>query len=200
MALRSAFPSIVVAVLVAFWSSTAFAHTDNGIAHGIWHGLQHPVSGWDHLVAMVAVGLWGAFLGRQAMLLLPVVFPAVMAAGAGLAMAGIPIPAVEIGIPASAIVLGLAVALALKPPIWIPALSIAAFAIFHGYAHGAEIPAATNPIAYALGFLSATIVLHWIGIAFGLLARWEAGMVVVRTSGATIAIIGAVFLSRSLGA
>lgn len=200
MTFRSAFSSTVVAVVIALWTSTALAHTDDGIAHGIWHGLQHPVSGWDHLVAMVAVGLWGAFLGRQAMLLLPIVFPAVMATGATLAMIGIPVPAVEIGIPASAIVLGLAVALALKPPIWIAAFLIGAFAIFHGHAHGAEIPTATNPIAYAIGFLSATVVLHWIGIGFGILARWEAGMVVVRASGAAIAIIGAVFLSRSLWA
>ncbi len=197
---RTARTSSVFAVSITFWTSTAFAHTEGGLAHGIWHGLEHPISGWDHLLAMVAVGLWGAFLGRQAMLLLPIVFPAVMAAGAGLAIAGITIPAVEIGIPASAIVLGLAVALAMQPPFWIAATIVGAFAIFHGHAHGAEIPAATNPLAYAIGFLTATVVLHWIGIALGLLTHWDAGRVAVRTSGVVIAIIGVVFLSRSLGA
>lgn len=179
-------------------TSPALAHADGGLAHGILHGLEHPVSGWDHLIAMVSVGLWGAFLGKRAMLLLPAIFPVVMALGAALAMAGIAIPAVEIGIPASAIVLGIAVALATQPPFWVAALVVGAFAIFHGHAHGVEIPSATDPFAYAIGFVTATVLLHWTGIALGLLSRWPAGRAVVRAAGAAVALIGVVFLSKSM--
>lgn len=189
-----------IAIPLALGSSPAFAHSEGGVAHGIWHGLQHPISGWDHLVAMVAVGLWGAFLGKRAMLLLPVVFPAVMAAGAALAVAGVPIPAVEIGIPVSAIVLGLAVALALRPPFWVASVIVGAFAIFHGHAHGAEIPTAAGPVAYAIGVVTATVLLHWLGIGLGLLTRWDAGRMAVRAAGVGVAVVGAVFLSKSLGA
>jgi urease accessory protein len=87
--------------ILAISCSPALAHSDGHFAHGIWHGMAHPITGWDHLIAMVVVGLWGAFLGSRAMLLLPAIFPVIMAAGAAAAIAGISIPAVEIGIPAS---------------------------------------------------------------------------------------------------
>lgn len=180
-------------------SSPAFAHSDGDFAHGIWHGMAHPITGWDHLIAMIAVGLWGAFLGTRAMLLLPIVFPVIMAAGAAAAIAGIPMPAVEIGIPASAIVLGLAVALAARPPFWVAAIIVGAFAVFHGHAHGAELPNATDPTAYAIGFLTSTVLLHWFGIALGLLARWDLGRVAVRATGACVALVGVFFLSKSIG-
>jgi urease accessory protein len=126
---------------------------------------------------------------------LPIVFPMVMAIGGALGVAGVPLPAVETGIATSAVVLGLMVALAARPPLWVAALIVAVFAIFHGYAHGAELPEAANPLAYSLGFVIATGLLHLSGIAFGLLARWPAGRLAVRTGGGLIALAGVGFLT-----
>ena len=184
--------SAIAAVLAAM---PALAHTDSGVAGGFLSGLTHPIYGWDHVVAMVAVGLWGAFLGNPAIWVLPIVFPMVMAVGGALGVAGVPLPAVETGIATSAVVLGLMVALAARPPLWVAALLVAVFAIFHGYAHGAELPEAANPLAYSLGFVIATGLLHLSGIAFGLLARWPAGRLAVRTGGGLIALAGVGFLT-----
>jgi urease accessory protein len=174
------------------------AHEGGGIAGGFVSGFTHPLLGWDHVVAMVAVGLWGAFLGAPAIWILPVVFPLVMAFGGALGVLGVPMPAVEIGIATSAIVLGAMVALAARPPIWIAAIIVAVFAIFHGYAHGAELPGSANPLAYSVGFVIATGMLHLFGIAFGLLVKWPAGKLAVRVSGGVIALVGAGFLTGTL--
>jgi urease accessory protein len=144
---------------------------------------------------MVAVGLWGAFLGQPAMWLLPVVFPVVMAFGGLLGINGVPLPGVEIGIAASAVALGAVVALALRPPLWVAAVLVGAFAIFHGHAHGTELPQAANPLAYGVGFVVATGLLHLSGIALGLLARWPLGVRAVRIGGALIACAGLYFLT-----
>ncbi|MEJ2308343.1 MAG: HupE/UreJ family protein [Gammaproteobacteria bacterium] len=172
----------------------AFAHTSEGLAGGFVSGLMHPVLGPDHVIAMVAVGLWGAFLGKPAIWLLPIVFPMVMAFGGALGVAGVPIPAVETGIAVSAIVLGAMVAFAVRPPIWIAAVIVGAFAIFHGHAHGTELPNAANALAYSLGFVIATGLLHLCGIAFGALAHWPAGSLAVRAGGGLIALGGFAFL------
>ena len=145
---------------------------------------------------MVAVGLWGAFLGAPAIWLLPVVFPVVMAFGGVLGMAGVPLPSVEVGIALSAVVLGLAVAAAARAPIWLAAIVVGAFAIFHGYAHGAELPANTSALAYSAGFVVATGLLHLAGIALGLLTRWKSGEWVVRGAGFAISVAGLLFLMR----
>jgi urease accessory protein len=155
---------------------------------------MHPVLGPDHVIAMVAVGLWGAFLGKPAIWLLPIVFPMVMAFGGALGVAGVPVPAVETGIAVSAIVLGAMVAFAVRPPIWVAAVIVGAFAIFHGHAHGTELPGAANPLAYSLGFVIATGLLHLCGIAFGTLTHWPAGKVAVRAGGGLIALGGFAFL------
>jgi urease accessory protein len=144
---------------------------------------------------MVAVGLWGAFLGAPAIWLLPIVFPLVMAGGAALGIAGIPVPSVEVGIAASAVVLGIMVAAAARPPLWIAALIVGAFAIFHGHAHGTELPEAADALAYAIGFVVGTGLLHLIGIAFGLLSQWDWGRLAVRTAGGAIAVAGMAFLT-----
>ena len=107
---------------------------------------------------------------------------------------GIPIPFIEVGIAVSAIVLGLMVAFAVRPPIWVAALLVGAFAIFHGYAHGTELPSAANPLAYSIGFVVTTGLLHLAGIAFGLLAKWPAGRIIVRAGGALISAAGVSFL------
>ena len=185
----------VVALSALLAAAPACAHTGNA-ASGFLGGLAHPVFGPDHVIAMVAVGLWGVFLGPPAIYMLPVVFPLIMALGGVLGIVGVPLPGTEIGIAISAIVLGLMVATEARPPIWIAVLIVGIFAIFHGHAHGAELPAGADAVAYSLGFVIATGLLHLTGIAFGLLARWPIGKVAVRTMGALIASTGALFLSR----
>ena len=177
----------------------ADAHSGQGLQGGFVSGFLHPVFGLDHVVAMISVGLWGAFLGAPAIWLLPVVFPLVMAFGGVLGIAGIPLPGVEIGIALSAIVLGIMVALAARPPLWIAAVVVGLFALFHGHAHGTELPHAANPLAYSLGFVIATGLLHLSGIAFGLLDRFAAGKVAIRVLGVVIALIGLGFLTHILG-
>ena len=162
---------------------------------GFAGGFAHPLFGPDHVVAMVAVGLWGAFLGVPAIWLLPVVFPLVMAAGGVLGILGVPLPAVETGIAISAVVLGMMVALAARPPLWVAAALVGIFAIFHGHAHGTELPPGADVVAYSVGFVVATGLLHLSGIAFGLLARWPAGRFAVRAAGGAIALAGLAFLS-----
>ena len=182
----------------SLWAMSAMAHTGEGLAGGFVSGVIHPLSGLDHMVAMVAVGLWGAFLGAPAMWLLPVVFPLVMAIGGALGVLGVPFPAVETGIAMSGILLGAMVLFAVRPPLWVSALLVGAFAMFHGYAHGAELPSAANPFAYAAGFVLATGSLHLFGIALGLLTFWPWGRVTVRVCGAAISGIGFGFLFHLL--
>jgi len=181
-------------------TGAASAHTtEGGMKGGFINGFTHPIFGLDHVVAMVAVGLWGAFLGSRAMWLLPVVFPVVMAVGGALGVAGVDIPAVETGIAVSGIVLGLMVAFAVKLPLWAAAIIVGVFAIFHGHAHGTELPESDNPLAYSIGFVISTGLLHLCGIAFGLLTQWPWGKWAVRGGGAAIAAIGVYFLAGALG-
>src|SRR2546427_767423 len=176
-----------VCLALVLVGSPALAHTGS-VAGGFLGGFAHPVLGPDHVVAMVAVGLWGAFLGAPAIWLLPVVFPLVMAFGGVVGILGVPIPAVEIGIATSAVVLGLMVALAARPPLWVAAVLVGAFAIFHGHAHGAELPPGADAVAYSVGFVVATGLLHLTGIAFGLSIRWPAGRIALRPAGGAIAL------------
>jgi urease accessory protein len=175
-------------------AAPALAHTGES-GGGFISGLAHPILGPDHVVAMLAVGLWGAFLGIPAIWLLPVVFPLVMAFGGVLGIIGAPMVAVETGIATSAIVLGLMVALAARPPLWTAAVLVGAFAIFHGYAHGRELPDGANAVAFSAGFVIATGLLHLCGVGFGLLTRWPAGRLAVRAAGCVIALVGVAYLS-----
>jgi urease accessory protein len=193
-AARRVLPALVL-VLV---TSPAFAHSENGVAIDFWGGFTHPIFGPDHVIAMVAVGLWGAFLGAPAIWVLPVVFPLVMAFGGALGVAGVPLPGVETGIAVSAIMLGAMVALAAKPPLWIAAVLVGAFAIFHGHAHGAELPVGADAVAFSMGFVMATGMLHLAGIAFGGLSHWPAGRVAVRAAGGVICLIGFAYLGKFL--
>ncbi len=185
----------LVLVLVTVATAPAFAHEGEGLAGGFMSGLTHPIYGLDHVVAMVAVGLWGAVLGAPALWILPLVFPLVMALGGAMGVLGVALPAVEIGIAASGLVLGLMVALWVQAPIWVAAVLVGIFAVFHGHAHGTELPEAANPIAYAVGFVIATGVLHIAGIAFGALNGVKGGSWAVRGAGAVIALAGAAFLT-----
>jgi urease accessory protein len=189
-----AFATAALLLIVA--CAPAFAHTGS-MRGGFVGGFAHPLFGPDHVVAMVAVGLWGAFLGAPAIWLLPIVFPLVMAGGGVIGILGIPLPGIEIGIAVSAIVLGLMVMLAAKPPLLVAAVLVGAFAIFHGYAHGAELPPGADAVAYSVGFVVATGLLHLTGIAFGLVARWPAGRIAVRAAGGAIALAGVVFLTAA---
>jgi len=190
----SLFLALMMLSLVSLLPTGTLAHETEGVAGGFVSGFTHPLFGWDHVVAMVAVGLWGAFLGPPAIWLLPIVFPLVMAGGAALGIANFPLPAVELGIAASAVVLGILVATAAKPSLWIAAVIVGVFAIFHGYAHGAELPAAADALAYAGGFVVGTGMLHAIGIAFGLVSEWNWGKVAVQAAGGVIAVVGMAFL------
>lgn len=143
---------------------------------------------------MVAVGLWGAFLGAPAIWLLPVVFPLVMAFGGALGVIGVPMPAVETGIALSGVVLGLLIAFAVRAPLWVAAVIVGVFAIFHGHAHGTELPEAFSAYGYAVGFVVGTGLLHLCGIALGLLTATTSGRIVVRDAGGLIALVGAAFL------
>lgn len=177
----------------------ALAHTDGGASSaGFLSGLLHPVTGLDHVIAMVAVGLWGAQLGAPAMWMLPVAFPMIMALGGAVGAAGLPLPGIEIGIAASGLLLGLAVAGNVRPPLPLAVVLVGLFAVFHGYAHGAEMPGFANPLAFAAGFVIATGLLHLSGIVVGLLWSWPGGVPwgrwVVRGAGATIAAVGGWFL------
>jgi urease accessory protein len=190
---------LVGAVLLAvLCPARALAHTPGGEATGLLSGLRHPVSGLDHILAMVAVGLWGAQLGRPAVLLLPVTFPMVMAFGGMLGLMGVVLPEIEVGIAVSAIILGVMVAWEARPPLWAAAAVVGVFAIFHGHAHGAELPAGADALLYSIGFVVATGCLHAAGIGIGLIHRWPAGKVVLRGVGVAVALAGVCFLWQAV--
>jgi urease accessory protein len=177
--------SLLAAAAIACFSSAAFAHPGHG--GGLAGGLAHPLTGLDHLLAMVAVGLWASQLGRPAMLTLPAVFPAMMALGAALGTGGVMMPWIEVGILTSVVVLGAAVALRLQVPLAAGAVLVAAFAVLHGYVHGAELPAESSAWLYGIGFVAGTVVLHGVGIGIGVLTQRP---LLMRTAGGAIATAG----------
>ncbi|MBL8328472.1 MAG: HupE/UreJ family protein [Rubrivivax sp.] len=189
---------IALALLLAALAGSAHAHSPEAAAGGLLSGLLHPLGGPDHVIAMVAVGLWGAFLGRPAVWMLPVVFPMLMAFGGALGVLGLPLPGVEVGIALSAVVLGALVAAAQRLPLALAVVVVAVFALFHGHAHGTELPQSASPVAYSLGFVIATGGLHAAGIALSLFTRWPWGRALIRATGGLIALLGLLFLWRAL--
>jgi urease accessory protein len=181
---------VIAALLVLAAAAPALAHPEQGRAAGFLSGVQHPVAGLDHVLAMVCVGLWGAQLGAPAVWLLPVTFPLIMALGGFLGLAGIPLPGVEIAVSLSALLLGVMVARAAKPSLAAAAALVGFFAIFHGHAHGTELPPGANGLAYSIGFVVATGCLHAAGIGIGLVHRWPAGRMMLRAAGAAVAVAG----------
>jgi urease accessory protein len=189
---------IVLLLIGVSLASPALAHVQQGQAAGFLSGLMHPVSGLDHVLAMVAVGLWGAQLGAPAIWLLPVAFPLVMAFGGFLGLVGVPLPGVEFGISTSGILLGSMVATQSRPPLWLAAAIVAFFAVFHGHAHGTEVPARQSAMLYSAGFVVATGGLHATGVAIGWVHRWPWGQMALRAAGGLIAAAGVFFLWRAL--
>ncbi len=185
---------LLVLVLAA---APAWAHEQQGQAAGFLAGLKHPVSGLDHVLAMVSVGLWGAQLGPPALWLLPVTFPLVMAFGGFLGLLGVPLPGVELGIALSALLLGVMIAREARPPIWVAAALVGFFAVFHGHAHGRELPAGESALLYSSGFVVATGCLHAGGIGLGLVHRWRWGRIALRIAGAGVALAGSAFVWRA---
>ena len=162
---------------------------------GFLSGFQHPVFGFDHLLAMFAVGVWGAQIGGRSVWELPVAFPLIMALGGALGIAGVPLPFTEVLIALSMIVLGSAIAAAWRPHAWASVSVVGLFAIFHGHAHGVVLPGAADPVAYGIGFVLATGLIHVAGIGFGLLLGKAYNGRVSRFAGALIALCGVYFLA-----
>ena len=188
----------VVFAMVLAWPYVAWAHERAGESGGFLVGLLHPLSGLDHMAAMVAVGLWGAQLGPPAIWALPVTFPIVMAFGGALGIRGVPIPGVEMGIALSALALGIAILWEIRPPIAVAAALVGLFAIFHGHAHGGELPPGADRMLYSLGFVIATGSLHACGISIGLFHRWSWGRMLLRACGGSVALLGVYFMVSGL--
>lgn len=187
----------VLTLVLAAWPALAFAHTAQGRAEGFLAGLHHPVSGLDHVLAMISVGLWGAQLGLPAVWLLPVTFPMVMALGGMLGLVGMRLPGVEVGIALSGVLLGAAVLAEWRPPLGAAVAIVGFFAVFHGHAHGSELPAGASGLTYSIGFVVATGTLHAVGIGVGVIHRWGWGRAALRAAGGLVATAGCYFLWRA---
>jgi len=184
---------------VALNTSPALAHSVGSVA-GFTAGFLHPPSGFDHLLAMVSVGIWGAELGPPAIWLLPIAFPLMMALGGALGVVGIPLPAGELVIALSVVTLGALVAWARRLSISVAVAVVGVFALAHGHAHGVELPGAADALAFTIGFVVSTGLLHLAGIAIGVLARWRSGMLAIRACGCTFALVGCYFVYGYVGA
>lgn len=193
--------SLAFALTLSMLPSLGFAHTQVGVAGGLITGFLHPILGLDHLVAMVAVGIWGSVLGAPLLIALPIAFPLMMAVGALFGIIGVPLLGTEYAIALSAVVLGFVVCLRLRPPVWAAITIVGVFAVFHGYAHGLELPPAANPLSYASGFVLSTGLLHLAGIGIGELARRvPRAQLVAQLSGGAIALVGVFFTVSGLTA
>lgn len=188
--------SIIALLLLGV--SPALAHIGIGSTASFEAGISHPLSGLDHMAVMIAVGLWAALKGGRALWVWPCVFVGVMLVGAMLGMAHVPVPFVEPGILASVVALGILVALAADLPIWLGAVGIGVFAVFHGHAHGSEVAENLGGIEYMIGFALSTASLHLLGIAFALGFARANMRGVVRIAGAACAALGIALASGVL--
>lgn len=186
-------PAVVLAAAALLVPGAALAHTGHGPADGLAHGFAHPFGGLDHLLAMFAVGLLAVRIGSRALWLVPAAFVGMMAVGGLAGFEGLDLPFVEIAIALSVVAIGIAVAAGYVPPTAAAAAFVGSFALFHGFAHGAELPEGANGFSYAIGFLVATAILHAAGIAAGL-----AGPRLVRAGGVAVALAGAVLVASAV--
>lgn len=173
-------------LLALTYCGAALAHP--GHDHGAMAGLLHPLTGIDHILAMLAVGLWGAQLGGRAQWLLPASFVAFLAVGGALGMSGAALPMVEAGIATSVLLLGLLIGFAVRLKTLPAALIVGCFAVFHGYAHGTEMPAAGSAWLYGAGFVAASAALHGVGLGLGRALRADSGW--LRAGGGVISLAG----------
>lgn len=182
-----------LAAFAALAPTLAFAHIGLGSTHGFAHGFSHPMTGIDHILAMLAVGIFAANLGGRALWAVPLTFMAFMLAGGALGILGFPLPFVEAGIALSIVALGIAVAVKWEWPVALAMAMAGLFAIFHGHAHGTEMPLDASGVAYGIGFVAATGLLHLAGIAIGL-GIGKAGQTyspqITQASGAAVAVAG----------
>jgi urease accessory protein len=179
---------LLAALLLA--PTLAHAHTGVGDPSGFSHGFAHPLLGLDHLLAMIAIGLWASQIGGRALWAVPATFVSVMAMGGALGIAGVSVPFVEQGIATSVLLLGLLIAFSAKLPLRFSIPLVAVFAICHGHAHGAEMPVNASGFEYAIGFVLATAVLHSAGIGLGMLLQRTTPVSVLRVAGAATAVVG----------
>ncbi|CAN5480406.1 HupE/UreJ family protein [soil metagenome] len=195
MSAKSLMTTVGVVALLGF-AQVAGAHPGNGlhIHTGFESGAAHPLTGLDHILAMIAIGVCAAQMGGRAIWMLPVTFMSLLLAGGAFAFGGGHVPAVEQGIAASVLVLGLMVASGSKLGLPMTLGLVGLFAIFHGYAHGLEMQAGLGFTEYAIGFVAATAMLHLVGIGLGLTMRRTTGATLSRLAGASIAVCGAVML------
>lgn len=188
----------LLAVALFLIPTAAFAHPGPPHTHDLVHGFIHPFSGFDHVLAMIAVGLLAAQLGGRALWLVPAAFVTTMAAAGAFGMTGVEVPYVETGIALSVLVLGAAVALRIGMPVGIAMAIVGLFAVFHGYAHGVEMSAgegATSGALYGLGFVAATALLHGVGIVAGLMiARGPHSLRIAQLTGGAMTAAGAALL------
>lgn len=184
--------AILAAILLL--PSLAHAHVGVGETSGFLHGMGHPLSGLDHICAMVAVGLWAAQMGGRAIWAVPLTFVSVMALGGALGMLGVHVPFVETGIVISVLALGVLIAASVHLPLAVSIIVVGLFAIFHGHAHGAEMPETSSGFAYAAGFIIATAFLHACGIGLGIAIQKLASPAVVRFAGIAIVLCGGYLL------
>jgi urease accessory protein len=189
---RFALVALLAAIAVFVGANSAFAHTGIGPTHDLLHGLAHPLTGLDHILAMFAIGLWSAQRGGRAIWYFPLTFMVVMTLGAALGMTSIPMPFVEPAIAISVLMLGLLVATATSLPVSMSAAIVGLFALVHGQAHGTEIPATASALPYTGGLIATTIVLYATGISFGLAAQRLYSSQVMRFAGAAIAVCSVV--------
>lgn len=186
--------SLAIIAAGALTAMPAFAHPGHSHALSFQSGFMHPLSGLDHLFAMLAVGLWASQNKRPALWVLPIVFPAMMALGAVFGMAYGGFGGLESGIAATVAILGLFVAFACKLPIVASAAIVSVFALLHGYAHGVELPHDVSSVGYVAGFMLATTLLHIAGVSIGLLSQEKIASRLIRLSGVAIASTGVALL------
>lgn len=189
-----------LAATATFVPQVAMAHTGVGETSGFAHGFMHPIGGPDHVLAMVAVGILAAQLGGRAIWLVPAAFVGMMVVGGAIGMSGVELPFVEMGIALSVVVLGLAVALGFSLPLVAAMALVGFFAIFHGHAHGAEMPETASGLGYGFGFVIATALLHAIGVGVGLLIGriGTSAPRVTQVAGGAMAVAGVAMLSGVL--
>ncbi|MDB5623014.1 MAG: HupE/UreJ family protein [Devosia sp.] len=186
---------LLAVALLTLFPSLAFAHSGPEHAHDFLHGLEHPIGGLDHVLAMVAVGVFAFVLGGRALLLVPLAFVAMMIGGFGAGLAGAPLPFVELAIALSSVLIGASAALGRSMPVAAAMGLVGVFAVFHGYAHGAEMPANANGLGYAAGFALATAGLHLLGAGGSMLV----GRLVGRFGHAVSRVAGGVFALAGVG-